>query len=143
DGEDRTGRRAHERPSATRSAGTSLALPSDTEGVRVATRPRGRQIMISTMARPNTSIRYWANSRNNSKALSMAKAGTATPSCERMPPSTTIASTSADSENVNDSGLMKPWRDAKNEPLRPQNIAPRAKQVILVMEESITRAGHA
>jgi len=27
-----------------------------------------------------------------------------------MPPSTTIASTSADSWKVKDSGLMKPWR---------------------------------
>src|SRR5262249_14949428 len=133
DGKDGIGRRAHERPSATRSAGTSLALPSETEGVRVATSPRGRQIMISTMAMPNTSMRYCANSRNSSKAPSMAKAAIATPSCEPMPPSTTIASTSADSEKVKDSGLMKPWRVAKNDPAMPPNMAPMAKAVSLVV----------
>src|SRR5262249_39606724 len=143
DGEDRIGRHAHCRASATTSAGTSFGLPRKTEGVRVATSPRGRQIMISTMATPNTSMRYWANSRNNSKAPSMAKAAMATPSCEPMPPSTTMASTSADSEKVKDSGLMKPWRVAKNEPAMPPNMAPIAKAVSLVVVVLMPSERHA
>ena len=34
---------------------------------------------------------------------------------------------------VKDSGLMKPWRVAKNEPAKPPNIAPMAKAVSLVL----------
>ena len=50
-----------------------------------------------------------------------------------MPPSTTIASTSADSWKVKDSGLMKPCRVAKNAPAKPPNIAPVANAVSLVV----------
>ena len=46
------------RASLTMAAGMSLRARSDTEGARVETSPRGRQIMIATMAAPNTSIRY-------------------------------------------------------------------------------------
>src|SRR5262249_24218182 len=143
DREDGVGRRAHWRASATTSAGTSLGLPRKTEAVRVATKPRGRQIMINTMARPNTSMRYWENSRNNSNATSITEAATATPSCEPMPPSTTIASTSADSEKVKDSGLMNPWRVAKKDPAMPPNMAPMAKAVSLVVVVLMPSERHA
>jgi hypothetical protein len=42
------------------------------------------------------------------EAADHGDAASATPSCEPMPPSTTMASTRADSWKVNDSGLMKP-----------------------------------
>ena len=105
----------------------------NTVGARWPTSPRGRQIMISTMARPNTSMRYCSNSRNSSKPPSMTSAASATPSCEPMPPSTTIASTSADSLKVKHSGLMKPCRVAKNAPAKPPNMAPIANAVSLVV----------
>ncbi len=50
-----------------------------------------------------------------------------------MPPSTTIASTSADSWKVKDSGLMNPCRVAKKAPAKPPNIAPVANAVSLVV----------
>ena len=50
-----------------------------------------------------------------------------------MPPSTTIASTKADSPKVKNSGLMKPCRVAKKAPAKPPNIAPMANAVSLVM----------
>ena len=63
----------------------------------------------------------------------MVSAASATPSCEPMPPSTTIASTSADSWKVKDSGLMNPCRVAKNAPAKPPNMAPVANAVSLVV----------
>ena len=60
-----------------------------------------------------------------------------------MPPRTTIASTSAYSLTVNDSGLMKPWRVAKNEPAKPANIAPIANAVSLVFVVLMPSARHA
>ena len=39
----------------------------------------------------------------------------------------------ADSLKVKLSGLMKPWRTAKNEPARPPKNAPSAKAVSLVL----------
>ena len=89
--------------------------------------------MIATMATPNTSMRYCSNSRNSSKPPSITSAATATPSCEPMPPSTTMARISADSPNTKNSGLMKPWRVAKNAPAKPPNIAPIANAVSLVL----------
>ncbi len=50
-----------------------------------------------------------------------------------MPPSTTIANTSADSWKVKDSGLMKPCRVAKNAPAKPPNMAPVANAVSFVV----------
>ena len=50
-------------PSLTRSTDISLRSLRNTEGSRVAIRPRGRQIMISTMARPNSSMRYCVGSK--------------------------------------------------------------------------------
>ena len=44
-----------------------------------------------------------------------------------------MASTSADSLKVKDSGLMKPWRAAKKEPANPPKPAPMAKAVSLVL----------
>ena len=63
----------------------------------------------------------------------MTAAAIATPSCEPMPPSTTIARMVADSMKVKLSGLTKPWRTAKNEPAKPPNIAPSANAVSLVV----------
>jgi len=60
-------------------------------------------------------------------------AAIATPSCEPMPPSTTMARITADSRKVKLSGLTKPWRTAKNEPAKPPNIAPMEKAVSLVL----------
>src|SRR4051794_3110654 len=105
----------------------------NTVGARWPISPRGRQIINNTIATPNTSMRYWSRPRNSSKPPIMVSAASATPSCEPMPPSTTIASTSADSWKVNDSGLMKPWRVAKNAPAKPPNIAPVANAVSLVV----------
>src|SRR4030095_6258274 len=50
-----------------------------------------------------------------------------------MPPSTTMATMTADSMKVKLSGEMKPWRAAKNDPAKPANIAPMAKAVSLVL----------
>ena len=47
----------HPRPSLTRSPLIEDALPSVIDGSRVPTMPRGRQIMIATMATPNSSMR--------------------------------------------------------------------------------------
>src|SRR3979411_2914257 len=97
------------------------------------------------MARPNTSMRYWSSPRNSSSTPIMESAARATPSCEPMPPSTTIASTSADSWKVKDSGLMKPWRVAKNAPAKPPNMAPVANAVsfvVVVLMPSARQAPH-
>jgi len=45
---------------------------------------------------------------------------------EPMPPSTTMASTMADSMKVKDSGLTNFMRAAKKVPARPPNTAPMA-----------------
>ncbi|RMS11172.1 hypothetical protein ALP75_202211 [Pseudomonas syringae pv. actinidiae] len=50
-----------------------------------------------------------------------------TPSCEPMPPSTTMARMIADSMKVKDSGVTRPWRAAKKLPAKPANAAPRVK----------------
>src|SRR5882672_12865563 len=88
---------AHPCPSLTRSDEIAWLRSRNTVGARWPIRPRGRQIISSTIAKPNTSMRYWSSPRNSSKPPIMASAARATPSCEPMPPSTTIASTSADS----------------------------------------------
>ena len=44
-----------------------------------------------------------------------------------------MARITADSMKVKLSGLMKPWRVAKNEPAKPANMAPMAKAVSLVL----------
>src|SRR3546814_4371645 len=58
-----------------------------------------------------------------------------TPTCDPMPPSTTIARISADSMKVKDPGLTRPWRAAKNAPPKPANMAP------MVKAESLKRVG--
>src|SRR5262249_15097873 len=116
------------------------------EGCRVAISPRGRQIMISTIAKPNNSMRYWfgskslpnitlrkSSSRRSSVPPIMATAAIATPSRLPMPPSTTMATMTADSMKVKLSGEMNPCRAAKNDPAKPANIAPMAKAVSLVL----------
>src|SRR5437879_4427628 len=124
---------AHPWPSLTRSDEMAWLCCRKTVGARWPISPRGRQIINSTIARPNTSMRYWSRPRNSSKPPIMVRAASATPSCEPMPPSTTIASTSADSWKVKDSGLMKPCLVAKNAPAKPPNMAPVAKAVSLVV----------
>src|SRR5262249_53587075 len=92
DGQDRLRRAGiHPAPSVTRSLDTDLRSLRKTEGWRVPIRPRGRHTMIATMASPNTSMRYCSKPRNSSKALSITSAAMATPSCEPMPPRTTMA----------------------------------------------------
>src|ERR1700704_1155223 len=124
---------AHPCPSLTRSDEIAWLCLRKTVGARWPISPRGRQIINSTIARPNTSMRYWSRPRNNSKPPIKVSAASATPSCEPMPPSTTIASTSADSWKVKDSGLMKPCRVAKKAPAKPPNMAPVANAVSLVV----------
>src|SRR5208282_4463699 len=53
------GRFAHDAP---------LGL-SRIEGARLARMPRGRQIMMPTIAAPNSSMRNWSNSRPNSGSV--------------------------------------------------------------------------
>src|SRR5215510_8728307 len=140
DGKDRP---AHPWPSLTRSEEIAWFFSRYTVGARWPTSPRGRQIIRSTMAKPNTSMRYWSSPRNNSKPPIMAIAASATPSCEPMPPSTTMASTSADSWKVKDSGLMKPCLVAKNAPAKPPNNAPVANAesfVVVVLMPSARQA---
>ena len=60
-------------------------------------------------------------------------AASTTPSWLPTPPSTTMASTVADSMKVKLSGLMKAWRVAKKQPAKPPNMAPMAKAVSLVL----------
>ena len=50
-----------------------------------------------------------------------------------MPPSTTIARMMADSMKVKLSGLMKPWRVAKNDPAKPPNMALIVKAASLML----------
>src|SRR5258706_8885738 len=116
------------------------------EGSRVAISPRGRQTMISTIAKPNSSMRYWVGSKllpntafrkSSSRMISvppiMMTAAIATPIRLPMPPSTTMATITADSMKVKLSGEMNPCRAAKNDPAKPANIAPMAKAVSLVL----------
>src|SRR5712675_2085716 len=124
---------AHPCPSLTRSDEIAWLCCRNTVGARWPISPRGRQIISSTIASPNTSMRYWSRPRNSSKPPIMVSAASATPSCEPMPPSTTIASTSADSWKVKDSGLMKPCRVAKKAPAKPPNMAPVANAVSFVV----------
>ena len=63
----------------------------------------------------------------------MMMAAIATPSRLPMPPSTTMATMTADSMKVKLSGEMNPCRAAKKEPAKPANIAPMAKAVSLVL----------
>src|SRR3974377_915900 len=49
-------------PWPTRSAPMRLRSFRNTDGARVEISPRGRQIIISTMAKPKISIRYWVGS---------------------------------------------------------------------------------
>ena len=44
--------------------GMALRSFRKTDGSRVEIRPRGSQIMISTMAKPNSSMRYWVGSKS-------------------------------------------------------------------------------
>src|SRR5690606_19337679 len=76
----------------------------------IGSSPCGRQIIISTISKPNSSIRYSSNWRAISGSRVMMMAARMTPSWEPMPPSTTMARMMADSMKVKDSGLMKPWR---------------------------------
>src|SRR5690606_37340508 len=74
-------------------------------------RPCGRQIIMTIMVRPKISMRYSLNSRI-SCSITMTTAAKMMPSCEPMPPSTTMARIIADSMKVKDSGVTSPWRAA-------------------------------
>ena len=82
----------------------SLAM---TNGV-MGSKPCGRQIIISTIKPPSISILYSLKSRISSRETTSRMAARMTANCEPIPPSTTIASTKADSAKVKDSGLTKP-----------------------------------
>ena len=112
----------------------------------MAIKPRGLQTMISTIPKPNSSMRYWVGSKSlpntalrksSSRMISvppiMMTAAIATPSRLPIPPSTTMATITADSMKVKLSGEMNPCRAAKNDPAKPANIAPMANAVSLVL----------
>ena len=63
----------------------------------------------------------------------MRTAAIATPIRLPMPPSTTMATITADSMKVKLSGEIKPCRAAKKDPANPANIPPIAKAVSLVL----------
>src|SRR6266446_534629 len=119
---------------------------SSVEGSRVAISPRGLHTMISTIAKPNSSMRYWAGSKalpnttlrkSSSRMISvppiMITAAIATPSRLPIPPSKTMATITADSMKVKLSGEMNPCRAATNDPAKPANMAPIANAVSLVL----------
>src|SRR5690606_27091645 len=93
--------------------------PTSTWWRFIGNRPCGRQTIIRIITSPKISIRYSENSRASSGSTVSTMAAMITPSCEPMPPSTTMARISADSMKVKDSGLTMPWRAAKNAPPRP------------------------
>ena len=121
------------------------------DGERVETKPRGLKTIITTIAEPEQQAAILRRDRNrhaeivainclqpvefaqHSKPPIRTTAASATPICEPMPPSTTIARIVADSLKVKLSGLTKPWRTAKNEPARPPKKAPSANAVSLVL----------
>ena len=82
---------------------------------------------------PNINMRYSLNSRIISGSRIITMAARITPSCEPMPPSTTMARMIADSIKVNDSGVTRPWRAAKKLPAKPANAAPRVNAESLMM----------
>src|SRR5690606_7889327 len=102
-------------------------------GSRCASKPCGRQIMISTMAAPKVSMRNSENSRATSGSSVRNAAASTMPAWLPMPPRTTMARMTADSMKLKLSGLMKPWRVAKKAPAKPPNMAPMAKAVSLVL----------
>src|SRR5260370_1654578 len=102
--------RAHPCPSRTSVPEIFLRSERCTEASRVEINPRGRTTMISTMANPNRSMRYWVGSKSlpntclstsSSRSASvppiMATAAIATPICLPNPPSTTKERILADS----------------------------------------------
>src|SRR5580692_6855231 len=147
---------AHPWPSGTSAPEIALRATRCTEAWRVEISPRGRTTMISTMAKPNSSMRYWVGSKSlpntclstsSSRSASvppiMATAATATPIWLPMPPSTTMARMVADSMKVKDSGEMKPCRAAKKAPAKPPKPAPIANAVSLVLVVLMPSERHA
>src|SRR5579883_332510 len=98
-----------------------------TVGARCASNPRGRQIMMPTIAAPKASMRKSARSRPSSGMQTRTRAARTTPVWLPMPPSTTIARMIADWMKLKLSGLMKPCRAPKKQPAKPPNMAPMAK----------------
>src|SRR5690606_2510830 len=86
---------------------------SSTCGPLTGNSPCGRHIIINTITNPNINMRYSANSRAISGTTVRTMAANMTPTCDPMPPSTTMASIRADSMKVKDSGLTRPCRAAK------------------------------
>src|SRR5690606_31024954 len=83
---------------------------NSTCGRLTGSRPCGRHIIIKTITKPKINMRYSANSRAISGTTVSTMAARMTPTCDPMPPSTTMARISADSMKVKDSGLTSPWR---------------------------------
>ena len=133
-------------PSLTRSAAMLLRSLRNTEGSRVEISPRGRQIMISTMAKPNSSMRYCVGSKVGPKIslekIELAQNLGAADHHDGGDGDADLAAHAAEHDDGEDgrrfdegedSGEMKPCRAAKNEPAKPANIAPIAKAVSLVL----------
>src|SRR3546814_20318348 len=90
---------------------------NSTCGRLTGSRPCGRHININTIPNPKINMRYYANSRAISGTTVSTMAARITPTCDTMPPSTTIARTRHDSMRVKDPGLTRPWRpDQKAQP---------------------------
>src|SRR6185312_7133721 len=106
---------------------------NSTCGRFIGSRPCGRHTIMTTMTRPKISMRYWANSRASSGTTVSRVAARITPTCEPMPPRTTMDRISADSMKVKDSGFTKPWRAAKKAPPKPANMAPMVKAESLIV----------
>src|SRR5690606_31737029 len=73
---------------------------SSSLGRRDGSSPCGRQIIIRTMPSPNSSIRYWSNSRASSGSSVMNTAARTIPAWEPMPPRMTMTRMMADSMKV-------------------------------------------
>ena len=113
--------------------------------MRVDTRPRGFQIIMNTIAAPNSSMRYWVDRSPGRRSASSSRvrasvrarrsspqAAMATPSCEPIPPSTTIARMVADSMKVKLSGLTTPGAPRRRVG-EPGEHRPERKAVSLVL----------
>src|SRR5213075_1862799 len=105
-------------------------------------RPAGRNSMISTSARPKSSMRMTSGSmserpksacctgstvqRRISGVKERSNAPRITPQMLPIPPSTTIDTTITDSTRMKLSGEMKAWMAANMPPARPPKLAPIA-----------------
>ena len=101
------------------------------------TRPRGRQIIIATMATPKSSMRYWveiaAESREDPDRCSRPGRGNATPIWRAHAAEHDDGQDQSRFDEGEAFRADEALRVAKNEPAKPPNMAPMAKAVSLVL----------